>query len=189
MTSNLLLGLRGVFLEILTGGIFLTVNLQGQDLSSTNLDRLMHFRSAVEASAGPVTVLAFGDSVSAPYRSIQLFLFESLQNRLGSSGYSLLPDGAWWQPGAGTWLTNQTSDWWTLHAVVPPGGSLLFTGADGASGSVNCDKLGVFWIAQPNGGIESKHRATERAHGGDRVGEKRGVARCIDQSDGVFFPR
>jgi hypothetical protein len=121
-------------------------------LGSTNYNRLWHFRNAVESSATPITVLAFGDSVSQTYRSIQLFLFEALQTRIGSSGYSLLPSGSWWQPGGGTWLTNLTSEWWTLHSIVPPGGSLIFSGNQGGSGSVSCNKLGVFWIAQPDGG-------------------------------------
>src|SRR5262245_50179284 len=57
-------------------------------VSSVNATQISNFWNAVRASNGPVTVLAFGDSVSDSYLSIQREVFLRLQRKWGSSGYA-----------------------------------------------------------------------------------------------------
>jgi hypothetical protein len=124
------------------------------NLGTTNRDQVFHFTGAVARSNGPVTILAFGDSVSQTYRSIQLSLFGRLMNSVGSAGYSLLApwNTALFIPGGGASITSATANWWTPHAILPPNGFVFWTNQSGTFGSLTCDQVGVFWVAQPNGG-------------------------------------
>ena len=123
-------------------------------LSTTNRDVTTHFFGVVDATAGPVTVLAIGDSVSESYRSIQLPLFQRLQGKLGIAGYSLQAplNAAMIGIGNGTIMSGPTTNWWTPHEIVPPGGFVLWTNLNSPTASLVADTLGVFWIAQPAGG-------------------------------------
>ena len=117
---------------------------QDNSLGTTNQWRIENFWRAVQASNGPVTVLAFGDSVSDDYLSIQKQFFWRLQEHFGSSGiafsstfYQTLGGGAAW--------AQPDSNWWALHALLPPGSFAV-------TPSRTCDRLGLFWIASPQGG-------------------------------------
>ncbi len=144
----------------LTLSLMATYQVDGQesgpgDLSTTNQDLTYSlFWNAVEASNGPVTVLAFGDSVSAEYRSLQTFLFYRLQGSLGWAGDTLgnFQNTALWQLGNGAAVEPPTTNWWATHALLPPGGFLFWTNQDYAQGSLTCNEVGVFWVAQPEGG-------------------------------------
>jgi hypothetical protein len=124
------------------------------NLSSTNLEMTHNFWNAVESSNGPVTVLAFGDSVSESWRSLQLFLFARLQSQFGVAGYTLddYSGTTDWQPSNGTTISDPSTNWWTGHGLLPPGGFLFWSNQNDPSGSLVCDRVGVFWIAQPGGG-------------------------------------
>lgn len=124
------------------------------DLTSVNLDKIERFRSAVDASNAPVSVLAFGDSVSESWLSPQTHLFEKLIARAGSSGYSLqnawnklmaqLGDGAGWSVG--------NSNWWSYHFYLPPAGSIYWTNYASTIGSITANRVSIFWVACPEGG-------------------------------------
>lgn len=124
------------------------------DLYTTNQNLIHSFWNAVEQSNGPVTVLAFGDSVSDSYRSIQTYLFYRLQSQLGWAGdtFENFQNTTLWQLGNGSSLSQPDTNWWGIYGVIPPNGSLFWTNQASASGSLVCDQLGVFWVAQPNGG-------------------------------------
>ena len=142
-----------VFVLLVANRLFGQPSADG-DLFTTNRDQVQHFWSAVDNSNGPVTVLAFGYSMAASYQSIQVFLFGSLQKSLGISGYSL--GNVWnailWQLGNGAYESGPTTNWWTTHGVLPPGAFLYSTNFGSATGSLVCDRVGVFWIAKPDGG-------------------------------------
>jgi hypothetical protein len=125
------------------------------DLASVNRDQTAHFWRAVEQSNGPVTVLAFGDSVSLSHRSIQLWLFQTLAARLGVAGFSLQNsfNKLLYQMQDGTTGSWSDANWWTPYFKVPPKGILFWTNQDHSLGSLTCDQLGVFYIAHPGGGM------------------------------------
>jgi hypothetical protein len=137
--------------------------LHAQDSSdwgvgSTNLDKLQVFWQAAEQSNGPVTVLAFGDSMSVSYRSIATSLFNRLRARLGSAGVGY--DGSLATLAGGSrWVEWATANWWTRHCLLPPGGSVSWTNW-GGNGTILCDQVRVFWAAQPDGGTFTLSVAT-----------------------------
>jgi hypothetical protein len=133
------------------------------DLSSVVRGGPRLFLSALYYSNAPVTFLSFGDSMSAPTRSIQTFICAALQNRLGTAGYSLdnfdnttLPV---WTNGA-VRLNPPTAYWFAQHYSMPPGGSLWWYSANDARG-VFCTHLGVYWVARPEGGVFTLSTSTE----------------------------
>ena len=125
------------------------------DLTSTNLDRLAHFWSAMEGSnAGPVTVLSFGDSMAVSYRSITVALFDTLKHNFGAAGFGLVNS---WNAAIGSTEDGATTsspdaNWWTSYWKVPPGGDVFFTNYMSVTGSLPCDSVGVYWISHPAGG-------------------------------------
>jgi hypothetical protein len=125
-----------------------------EELGSVNQDQLPRFWRAVEQSSSPVTVLAFGDSVSLPNRSIQLWLFQRLEARLGAAGLSFQNsfNKLLYQMENGTWGHWSDTNWWTPYFNVPPNGALYWTNQESSVGSLTCDQLGVFYIAYPGGG-------------------------------------
>ena len=128
--------------------------LYGQDtnavsLTTTNQDQIQHFWQAMVSSHGPVTVLAFGDSVSDSYRSIQTSLFSRLQTEFGANGQSFA--GPSQLDGGAAWAGPDTN-WWAVYLDVPAGGRAVWAGGPEPAGSFPCDQAGLFWIAQPAGG-------------------------------------
>jgi hypothetical protein len=124
------------------------------ELTSTNLDRLTHFWRTFEAAERPVRVLAFGDSLVNQYQSLQTPLFNRFAAKAGRAGYSL-PDrfNSLSATLAGTTAyAGITTNWWSWHFSVPPGGIVWWTNQADPQFSVLCDEVGVFWIARPEGG-------------------------------------
>jgi hypothetical protein len=126
----------------------------GSGTGSTNLDRLSHFWSAVEASNGPVTVLAYGDSMSMGYQSIATQLIWPLRARLGTAGVSIT-DGTYGiiptADGGGGGAAPDTH-WWAWHFHLPAEGSIYWTNWDDATGTITADEVGLYWISGPGGG-------------------------------------
>jgi|GEM_PF-967182 hypothetical protein len=133
-----------------------------EPLGSVNTDRLRHFQRAVEEQRGPVTVVAFGDSLQATYRSLPKVLFPKLAEWLGQSGRAfdgqyppvsipVLLEGArvtspWSGDGLGT-------NWFMEHFVLPPGSALFWTNRGYPNGgSMPADCVGLYYIAWPLGG-------------------------------------
>ncbi len=144
-------------LIILSQGILASVcgqTNEAADLSTINRDRLEHFFQAMDRSAGPVTVLAFGDSVSAVGRSVQKYVFSDLAARYGTAGYTIgnVGNALLWILDNGASVTPPTTNWWAAHGLLPPGGSIYWTNQGSSTGSLFCDQVGVFWVAQPGGG-------------------------------------
>jgi len=145
---NLLTGCR---LLAATGflGFGLNVRLDAQStnaarLFSTNQLNTPHFWRAVEAFNGPVTVLAFGDSMSDPGRSIQRELFARLQTKLGRSGFAI--SGMWWFPAEK--VVYNRSDFWGIHAKLGPGEYVEWS----LPQTLPCTRLGLYWVAHSGGG-------------------------------------
>lgn len=118
------------------------------DLDTTNTQQIGNFWQAVQQGVGPVTVMAFGDSVSDDYRSIQRVLFNRLQHELGINGFSpqIYTGSTWLQVQGGAQRVPPTTHWWADHAMVPPGGSLCW------ASPVAFDCIGLSWVSQPDGG-------------------------------------
>jgi hypothetical protein len=113
-------------LELLGGHWIFAQDTNEDDFCSINTDQIQFFRNAVDQAKGPVIVLAFGDSMSDSYRSIQVSLFARLQERLGVGGYSM--QNVWntmlWCMGGGTSEAGPTTNWWTGHWQLPASGFL-----------------------------------------------------------------
>jgi len=116
-----------------------------QDFGTINEMQLQHFWSAIQRSNGPVTVLSFGDSVSDDYRSIQTSLFARLQERFGASG-TAFTGWSYKAFGSGASVVQWGPDWWADHTEVPPGAFVEWY-------PQQCDEVGVFWVARPDGGL------------------------------------
>ena len=72
-------------------------------------------------------MLAFGDSLQIPWRSIGGQLVNRLRNQLGFSGYSLSaqsPDLAFPQYSGGATEIQADADWWMPSYRIPSGGEL-----------------------------------------------------------------
>jgi hypothetical protein len=150
------------------GGGLQAQSTNGWGVGSTNLDRLTHFWAAVERSNGPVTVLAFGDSMAVQYQSIQNFLFSRLQASHGDAGFAYVDHynriGAYFGGGA-AWLDPKSTAvplWWSDQIQLPPGGYVSWADSWNTTGPVACDQVGVFWIAHPGGGTFTLGIATNR---------------------------
>lgn len=124
------------------------------DYSTTNREALSRFWDAAEAKARPVTVVSFGDSMAESYRTATFYLMTKLEGRLGIAGNSLINYGLRLLPqmvGGSTLLYN-TTNWFTAHWLLPPGGGLWWENYFSAGG-LYCDQIGLFYVRQPQGGL------------------------------------
>lgn len=135
-------------------GTMLLATASAQDLSTTNTNMLPHFWAAAQAENRPVTVVSFGDSVASASASVGMSVINMMVESLGVAGYSLnnygnatlfnLTNGA-------QVITGPTPLWFSDYYQLPPAGSLWWNDQNSPNG-VYSDKLGVFWVAQPQGG-------------------------------------
>jgi hypothetical protein len=119
-------------------------------LHTANRLNTPHFWSAVDASNGPVTVLAFGDSMADPGRSVQRELFTMLKTKLGNAGDSWIAYG---YPSNGAAIVDPSTTgllppWWSFYFALPPGSSVEWVQRD--ISYVN--QVGLYWFAHPDGG-------------------------------------
>jgi PKD repeat protein len=126
----------------------------GQDLSTTNINMLGNFWAAAHATNRPVTVVSFGDSTANSYASPAYSVINMMVASIGVAGYSLNNYGnatlANVTNGAQV-ITGPTLLWFSDYYQLPPGGGLWWNDQSSPNG-VYSDKLGVFWVAQPQGG-------------------------------------
>jgi PKD repeat protein len=125
-----------------------------QDFSTTNTNTLSRFWATAQATNRPVTVVSFGDSMADSYRSVTFSVIDMLVESLGVAGYSLnnyrnttlvnVANGA-------QVIIGPTPLWFSDYWQIPHGGSLWYESQNSPNG-VYSDKLGVFWVAQPQGG-------------------------------------
>jgi PKD repeat protein len=131
-----------------------TATLRAQDLSTTNVNMLTHFWAAVQATNRPVTVVSFGDSVANSYASPTFSVINMMVESLGVAGYSLNPynNTTLYNVTNGAQLiTGPTTLWFSDYYQLPPGGTLWWEDQNSSNG-IYSDRLGVFWVAQPQGG-------------------------------------
>ena len=137
------------------------LTLRGADLSTTNRESLTPFVAIADQASRPVTILSFGDSVADSYRSIPFVLMNQFVDRLGLAGCSFVN----WENNLLINLTNGVqvsgpSDWWFSEScLVPTTGGVWWTKEWSANG-IFSDKLGLFYVAQPNGGAFTVSVAT-----------------------------
>ena len=151
-------GIKGNRMRRMASGFWLAAMLlataSAQDLPTFNTNTLSGFWATAQATNRPVTVVSFGDSVANSYASVTFSVMNMLVESLGVAGYSLnnyanatlpnLTNGA-------QVITGPTALWFSDYYQLPPGGYLWFENQASANG-VYSDKLGVFWVAQPQGG-------------------------------------
>ena len=123
------------------------------DFDTTNTDALGHFWSAIESSNRPVTVLSFGDSMADSYRSVAYHLMNKLTGRFGTVGYSFnnYRNTTLWNGANGA--TTRTPDyfWFAGYSYVPAGGAVWWENQPTPGGTL-CDRAGIYYISQTNGG-------------------------------------
>ena len=137
---------------------------KAQDLSTINTNMLSHFWAAAQATNRPVTVVSFGDSMANSYASVTYSVINMFVNNLGITGYSLndYRNSIEANVTNGAQLVNgPTPLWFSNYWQVPPGGSLWYE-TQGSLNGIYSDKLGVFWVAQPQGGQMTFSVSTDR---------------------------
>ena len=94
--------------------------------STTNIDALARFTSAIESTNRPVTVISFGDSMADSYRSVAYHLIKKLQARFGTAGYSLANYGntAMYQLTNGAYVIQGGAFWFSYYFGLPPGAAV-----------------------------------------------------------------
>ncbi len=132
--------------------------LRGEEtnlLGSVNL-ALPRFWNAVENRPGPVSVVAFGDSLQIPHRSLCKYLFASLAAKTGQAGYSFSWPPAISNPdltGGARWSAFAVVDgyWWMQYLLMPPS-SVVTWNSGQANGVTRCDSIGLYYGVGPEGG-------------------------------------
>lgn len=155
-----------IFAQILLAAIITLLSSKivacGDDLSTTNSDRLAPFWEAAENTNAPVTVVSFGDSMADPYRSITFCLMNQLQGRLGVAGFSLgnYQNKSLCNFTNGAQFVGPSAYWFAESIVIPPQGAAWWETQTSGGLVVNtpgfqCDRLGLFYVSQPSGGLIS----------------------------------
>jgi hypothetical protein len=106
--------------------------LNAQNLESTNLTSLGRFWRAIESGTRPVTIVAFGDSLQADYRSVGTWLFPRMQGEWGRAGTACFDP---WGPLV-TKSTNVVTapfgtNWWHYHNPIGPEAYVYWHESDG----------------------------------------------------------
>jgi len=126
------------------------------EFASVNLDRLNPFRQLFETNSGPVTILAFGDSLQAPWRSLGGQLAQRFIAAHGHAGYALTSQHA---PICVPTVTNGAYQvepdhiWWGGSYMLPAGGSIEWRNDLHPTGSMVCTELGVHHMISPGSGV------------------------------------
>lgn len=136
----------------------LTVNLLlspagATDFSTVNSDRLDNFGAAIAARQRPVTVVSFGDSMADSYQSATYHLMNRLNQRFGNAGYSLnnYRNTSLWRLENGAVNRGPDLYWFCEYFGIPPGGAVWWANDPHPTG-VLCDRAGIFYVSQTNGG-------------------------------------
>jgi hypothetical protein len=149
--TNLLKTLFGITILLYLG--LWTQTSAADDLSTTNRQALGSFWTAAEERAGPVTVLSFGDSMADSLRSIAWALLNLWIPRLGVAGFSFnnYANNCNANTTNGTQALGPNQFWFSANYQVPPGGGLWWS-KETSPGGLLTDHLGVYYVAQPDGG-------------------------------------
>jgi hypothetical protein len=133
-----------------------SLHTSAADLSTTNRASLQHFFDAVDPPKRPVTILSFGDSMADSYRSIGFALMNQFSARMGVSGYAFnnYANALLYNLTNGAQALGPSSLWYSTHYQVPATGAVWWTKENSNAGILS-DNVGVFYVAQPNGGVFS----------------------------------
>lgn len=123
------------------------------DFSTINVETLNGFFAIAEQTQRPVTVVSFGDSMANSYRSVSQNIMAKLEAKIGVAGYTLnnyLNTGLYVVTN-GSYEVMTGPLWFSQYFALPEGSSLWWNNQLNAGG-IFCDKVGVFYVAQPLGG-------------------------------------
>lgn len=142
----------------------------GEDFFTSNRHQLARFWQLVESKSRPVTVLSFGDSMADSYRSVTYYLIRRLEERFGTAGYSL-------NNYQNTLMLNYTNGagplppsplWFVQYYRLPPEGGIWWETLSSTQGLL-CDQVGVFYLAQPEGGLFTLSVSTNQSSWGQQL--------------------
>jgi hypothetical protein len=127
--------------------------VEATDFSTTNSDTLVHFWAAAEAKQRPVTVVSFGDSMANSYQSVSCYLMLKFIERFGTAGYSMVNFNNTAIPHLtnGTFTVQGGEYWFSTYLGLPPGGAVWWDNLL-TPGGTYCDRAGIFYVSQPQGG-------------------------------------
>ena len=121
---------RKKLLPLLTMLLICGGRTNAADWSSINTDKIAKFWEATLSTNRAVTVLAFGDSLQAPWQSIGRHLFERLGSDLGFAGIAFpwqFPNLSVWQLTGQSYVQPADTNWWSYYFVVPMGSGVFWT--------------------------------------------------------------
>ncbi len=147
-------GEHGLLLVLALSGIGpATLSSPAADLSTVNRDKLGGFFKAIETPGRPATVISFGDSMADSYRSPTFHLFNRLAANFGIAGYSLsnYRNTSLSRYSGGAFLKPPGEFWFAEHHEVPAGGAVWWDHYT-EPGGIDSDRVGIFYVAQPEGG-------------------------------------
>ena len=132
----------------------LIVTAGADDFSTTNRNCLSRFWLAAAQTNRPITVLSFGDSMADSYQSASFAVISFMVARFGITGYSFNNYGNETLPNFTNSAYNYAgpSPYWFNDAYQIYGGGGLWWESQSNPNGVYSDKLGVFWVSQPDGG-------------------------------------
>jgi hypothetical protein len=124
-----------------------------EDFSTINRDKLERFSEAFAHRQVPVRVLSFGDSMANSYESITMHLVLKMLPKRPLAGVSFnnFRNTALWNSTNGTTIAPPSPFWFSYQFRVPQGSSVWWENQADARGTLS-DRLGLYWVAQPNGG-------------------------------------
>lgn len=124
--------------------------------TSVNLEKLDTFRHLFETNSGPATILAFGDSLQAPWRSLGGQLAQRFIAAHGHAGYALTAQHA---PICvptmrdGAHQVEPDHIWWGGSYMLPAGGSIEWRNDLHPTGSMVSTELGVHHMVSTGSGV------------------------------------
>jgi hypothetical protein len=142
-------------------------HLGAQDFSSTNTTALSRFWNAAERRSGPITVVAFGDSLQATWRSAAKYLYPLLSYQLGQAGVAFpaqLNNMSMVQSGGPVVPYNPDTNWWDWHTGYATGAYVFWTNQFHPSGSIEADRGGIYYVAGPEAGTFTISLSTNGGH-------------------------
>lgn len=124
-----------------------------EDFSTINGDKMPRFFATFAERQGPVRVLCFGDSMSDAYQSISLYLVNQMMTRRPFAGTSFNNsfNRTLWRSTNGATVVPPENRWISYQFRVPEGANLWWDNQLNANGVLS-DQLGLYWVAQPEGG-------------------------------------
>jgi hypothetical protein len=121
---------------------------------TVNRDKLEDFAVAFAKREEPVRILSFGDSMADSYRSVAFHLVGRMLEKRPFAGASFNNslNASLFTSTNGATVAPPSSLWFSYQIKVPVGSSAHWNNGSNAKGTF-ADRLGLYWIAQPAGGL------------------------------------